>query len=204
MSARNANGSATRIASSVVARTSRVIAPNAVPTAPKATPPTSSASTQPAIRAQRRSSNSAITPSSTSVATTAAIAPSSTFSISSSQRDTGPRMRRPNTCSSRSSASIPPPRNSPMIISVTAAASAIDHRLQAPRQVGGDDQRRDRVAAAHGVDRLLAALDADRVDGLEQLVGVLGRVDLLRPDPHAERIARHVVEERDLRLGVVA
>ena len=63
---------------------------------------------------------------------------------------------------------------------------------------------RDRVAAADRVDRLLARLHADWIDGVEELVGVLRGVDLLAADLHAERVAGHLVEERDLRLGVVA
>ena len=52
------------------------------------------------------------------------------------------------------------------------------------------------------VDRLRARLDADRVDGLEQLVGVLGRVDLLAADLDAER--RRGTTLRNATFGLVS
>ena len=112
-------------ASSEAARTSRVSAPIASPSAAKASAPTA-----PARRARAGSGPSRGPrtgrgrPASAGRPTSEQTAASPAFSTSRPVRDTSPRTSRENAFSSRSSASVPAASSSVMNISETATASA--------------------------------------------------------------------------------
>jgi hypothetical protein len=71
---------------------------------------------------------------------------------------------------------------------------------QPVRGVLGDDDRAERLARAHPLDRLLARLHPDRVDRLEQARRVVGDVELPAPDRELALAGRDEVGEGDLRL----
>ncbi len=75
-----------------------------------------------------------------------------------------------------------------------------DQIVDLAHDVHRDDQRRLRLAVLDLRDRLLAGVDLDRLDRLEQLVGVLGDVDLLVAEVELALARRHGVVQRHLRL----
>ena len=120
-------------ASSEAARTSRVSAPIASPSAAKASAPAASATTHSGKRPQSRSTNRPRPASINSDTATEHTAARPAFSTSSAVRDTRPRTSREKAFSSRSSASVPAASSSVMNISETATASAMRERVERGR-----------------------------------------------------------------------
>ena len=68
------------------------------------------------------------------------------------------------------------------------------------REVARDDQRAQHVAVLDLLDRLLPAVHAHRVDGVEQPLALLGEVDAVAAELHDRRLALEPVVEGDLGL----
>ena len=96
----------------------------ATPSAAKATAAKASAASQIGVRLQPRSRKATSTASMTAASTQAQRPASPIFSASSPVRDTRPRTRRPNACSSRSSASIPAASSTVTNISESTTATS--------------------------------------------------------------------------------
>ena len=112
-------------ASSDAARTSFAAPPIAAPNAAKPAPPATIAGIQSANRPQSRSTKRPRPASIRSVTTTATTTPSRTFSPSSADFETSPRVSLAKAFSSRSSASEPATSSTVTNISVIVAATAI-------------------------------------------------------------------------------
>jgi len=92
-----------------------------------------------------------------------------------------------------------------LTITCTVACSVVQpgQRLQLRHQVRGQDQRPEHVAAAHLVDRLLAAVDPDALDPLAERVAGADDVDVLGADLEGS-VLRDLIEECDPRLAGAA